>query len=137
MHQHLALALIIVRQAGGHLLGGHVLHQIQPQGHHGLHSAVKIVHNGAEQRGAGQAAHGGHLRQVLVLQGQAIAAGGAVPLGPVRCLVGGDHALAAAGIPGEAVAGEGEVGGQNALLYQRGHRADEAGGMAAGHGHPV
>ena len=67
VHQHLALALIIVRQAGGHPLGGHVLHQLQPQGHHGLHSAVKIVHNGAEQRGAGQAAHGGHLRQMLVL----------------------------------------------------------------------
>ena len=67
MHQHLALALIIIRQAGGHLLGGHILHQIQPQGHHGLHSAVKIVHNGAEQWGTGQAAHGGHLRQMLVL----------------------------------------------------------------------
>ena len=76
-----------------------------------------------------------HLRQVLVLLREAVLAGGIERRRAALGLIIGDHALAAAGIAGEGVAGEQRVRRQGPRLYQRLHQGYEAAGVAAGTGH--
>src|SRR5699024_634742 len=82
-----------------------------------------------------ESAYARHLRQVLVLLGEAVLAGRAELSGALRRLVLGYHALAAAGVAGEGVAGEQSVSREYARLYERLHQDDEAAGVAAGAGH--
>ena len=66
---------------------------------------------------------------------EAVGAGGVELDVPVRGLVVGDHALAAAGVAGQGVAAELGGAGQQPGLYERLHQDDEAAGVAAGGGH--
>ena len=74
------------------------------KGHGGGHALVVVIHDGAEGRGGGQAAHRLYLRQVLVALVQAVDPGGKEVLGLVPLILG-DHLLAA-----PRVAGQGETG---------------------------
>ena len=134
MHRDERLVPVIVRQRGGQFLRG-AAHLRQMQRHRHLHAGVVVVHHGAEQRRAGKPAHRLHFRQVLVVQRQAVGAGAVQRAAAVAGGVLGDARLARPGIARQAVHRHGQVGGQKALLHQRGHRHDEPGGVAPRHRH--
>ena len=74
---------------------------------------------------------------MLVVQGGAVDPGRGVTGVTVGILILGNELLAAAGVTGEGVAVEGLVGEDQAHLCQRIHSGNEAGGVAAGVGHPL
>ena len=137
MDGELGLAGVIAGQGLGDLRRGDAGQQVHPQGDGDLHAGIVVVHDGAEHRRGRQAGHRLHLGQVLVVQGQAVGPGGAVEGGAAAVLVFGDHFFAAAGIAGQAVAGEGVVRRDQPQLHQGPGQGDEARSMAPGHRHPA
>ena len=79
-----------------------------------------------------------HFRDVLVGQAQAINARHRLGIvGAVAVLEFRDHALAAAGIAGDAIGGEREIRRDETGAHQRPHDGQKAGGPAAGIAHPL
>ena len=82
----------------------------------------------------GQAAHRGHLLQVLVLLGKAILARGVQQRAAAIGLVLGDHLLAAAGIAGQRRAAQQGIFIQEPRVRKRCDQRDKPAGVAAGVG---
>ena len=107
------------------------------QGNRDQHTLGKITDNGAENRLFGQTADLHHLGDVLMTQRKPIVPGRIIFRVALGRLILGNHLLAAAGIAGQAVSGQGIVRGENAHLHQGIHQGDKARGMAAGIGHKL
>ena len=98
------------------------------------HAGVVICDDGREERGLLQAGDDPHLREVLVLLGQAVEARG-IERGVAHfALILRDHLLAAAAVASQREAAQHGVGRNDARVDQRPRDGDEARRVAAGVG---
>ena len=102
----------------------------------GGHALVIVIYNRKENRRSHKTADLLHLRNMLVMKGQAVDSGSVQGLCLVGGFIRGDHLFAAARITGEGKAGKGIVSGDDAHTHQRGSTGNKACGMAAGIGDP-